>query len=315
MVFDIDSSPPPLAVRLLTACRPWGTAISVVPALMGALLAVSVGGAPMYWGRMLVTALAVWLAHSAANMFSDVADFRNGLDRTPIPVSGSLVRGWLTERQTFALGCGCLLAGGLLGAGLAAVAGPAPLAVAAAGLALALGYSGLKRVALGDLAVFVAFGPLIALGAWTVFTGRFSWIPLLWMSPFGLVVIAVLHANNWRDATSDRARGVISVAGLLGDRGSLAYYGALIFGPFLLTLALIELPRRLSVAGWIPMPRAFLLVFLCLPAALSLWRRALRRRTPRDPMEFVTLDGATAKFLVPMGALHIAAAVLAQVMK
>jgi 1,4-dihydroxy-2-naphthoate octaprenyltransferase len=152
---------------------------------------------------------------------------------------------------------------------------------------------------------------MIALGTWAVFTGSLSWLPFVWMIPFGLVVIAVLHANNWRDRASDRERGVVSVAGLLGDRGSLAYYGALVFGPFALLLALMAAPRLAPSLGWTPMPWSFLLVFLSLPAALRLWGRARRRDAPREPLEFVTLDGATAQFMVPFGLLSVAAVVLA----
>ncbi len=313
-VFAVPSSLPSLPVRVLTACRPWGTPISVVPVLMGAAMAVVYGGAPVYWGRLGLTLLAVWMVHSASNMLSDVADFRNGLDRAPLPVSGSVVRGWLSERQTFALGVAFILVGGLIGAWLASVAGPVPLAVAAAGLVLAVAYTGLKRVALGDLAVFVAFGPMISLGTWSVFTGSFSWLPFVWMIPFGLVVIAVLHANNWRDRESDRGRGIVSVAGLLGDRGSCAYYGTLIFGPFALILALIVVPRLAAVPGWTPMPWTYLLAFLSLPSALKLWGRARRRHAPRDPLEFATLDGATAQFMVPFGLLSVVAVVLAGVL-
>ena len=302
---------PSLPVRILTACRPWGTPISVVPAIMGAALAVVYGGAPLYWDRLVLAALASWMAHSAANMLSDVADFRAGLDRVPLPVSGSVARGWLTERQTFALGIGFFLVAGGIGAWLASVSGPVALAVAGAGFVLAVAYTGLKRIALGDLAVFVAFGPMIALGTWAVFTGSFAWLPFLWMVPFGLVVIAVLHANNWRDMASDREKGIRSVAGILGDRGSLAYYGALIFGPFLLLLGLMIVPRAWPSAGWVPMPWTFGLAFLSLPAALRLWGRARRRHAPRNPLEFVTLDGATAQFMLPFGLLSIVAVGLA----
>lgn len=307
----MSAAVPSLPVRLLTACRPWGTPISVVPVLMGAAMAVVYGGAPMYWGRLGLTVLAVWMVHSASNMLSDVADFRSGLDRVALPVSGSLARGWLSERQTFALGALFILVSGFIGAGLAAVAGPVPLAVAAGGLALAVAYTGLKRIALGDLGVFVAFGPMIALGTWAVFTGRFSWLPLAWLSPFGLVVIAVLHANNWRDIASDRALGIVTMAGMLGDRGSLVYYGALIFIPFAATLAMTIVPRLAPGAGWTPMPWTMLLSFLALPPALKLWARARRRHTPRDPLEFATLDGATAQFMVPYGLLSTIGIVLA----
>ena len=149
-------------------------------------------------------------------------------------------------------------------------------------MAVGAGYTLLKARALGDLAVFLDFGLLGAAGAWIVQTGSFSWLPVLWTVPMAMLVIAILHANNWRDIASDGERRVSTVAGRLGDRGSLAYYGVLIFGPVLIDLAFIALPR-LARGPLRPMPWTFLLVLLALPNALRLWGRAVRRPPPARP--------------------------------
>ena len=124
-----------------------------------------------------------------------------------------------------------------------------------------------------------------------------------------LLVIAILHANNWRDIASDGGRRVMTVAGHLGDRGAFAYYGFLLFGPFVIDLALIGVPR---IAGGPlrPMPLTFLLVLLALPNALALWGRAVRRACPRRPMDFIILDGATAHHNLVFGLLSTAAVIL-----
>jgi 1,4-dihydroxy-2-naphthoate octaprenyltransferase len=142
--------------------------------------------------------------------------------------------------------------------------------------------------ALGDLAVFLDFGLLGAAGTWVAPTGSFSGCRSV-DGPHGPLVIAILHANNWRDIPSDGARRVTTVAGLLGDRGSFAYYGFLIFGPFAIDAALIALPR-LTGARLTPMPLTFGLVLLALPSALALWGRAVRGPY-RRPLDFVILDG------------------------
>ena len=267
---------------------------------MGTALAATVGGATVCWWRFLVALVAVELLHCGANAWSDVFDYRRGLDRTALPVSGALSHGLYTEAQVRVRALGLMLGGSLLGGALALSAGPGILWVGAAGGALALAYAALKAVALGDLAVFVAFGPLIALGAWIVQTASASWIPAVWMMPFGLLVIAVLHANNWRDIEQDRAAGVTTVARRLGDRGSLVYYGLLVFGSFALTGLLIARP----VAGR-RMPAGMGAVVLCLPLAMRLWGRARRRHAPRRPLDFATLDGATARFMLPFGLLSL----------
>jgi 1,4-dihydroxy-2-naphthoate octaprenyltransferase len=124
-----------------------------------------------------------------------------------------------------------------------------------------------------------------------------------------LLVSAILHANNWRDIASDGARRVTTVAALFGDRGSLVYFGFLVFGPFVIDAALIAVPRAAG-GPFRPMPLTFLLVALALPSALRLWGRALRRAAPRRPLDFVILDGATASHNLVFGLLSTAAAIL-----
>lgn len=297
--------------RWLVAARPWALPASSMPVVFGTALAWVIGDTPLSVGRFLWALLTMMVLHSAANMLSDVFDDRRGLDgaRDPAPVSGAIVRGLLAGRQVlrgalllFALGT----ASGLL---LALQTGTALLVVGALGVAVGASYSLLKVFALGDLAVFLNFGLLGALGAWIVQARSFSWLPVVWAVPMALLVPAILHANNWRDAGKDRELEVVTVASLLGDHGSLVYYGALLFSPFLLTPALMAIPR-FSGCGLRPMPLTFLLVFLALPNALRLWGRAVRRAAPRSPLDFLALDGATARHNLLFGLLATAAVLL-----
>jgi 1,4-dihydroxy-2-naphthoate octaprenyltransferase len=280
-----------------------------MPVIFGTALAVVVGGARLAPLRALWALVTMMALHSAANMLSDVFDFRRGLDRNVTPVSGAIVRGWLTDRQVLAGSLVLLAAGTVSGLLIAAATGRSLFVVGAIGLAVGTGYSLLKARALGDLAVFLNFGLLGAAGAWIVQTRSFSWIPVAWTVPMSLLVAAILHANNWRDIGSDGERRVTTVAGLLGDRGSLVYYGGLLFLPFLIDIALIAGPRLVR-APLPPMPLTFLVVLLALPSALRLWGRAARRAAPRRPLDFVILDGATATHNLVFGLLSAAAAVL-----
>ncbi|MGB8958785.1 MAG: prenyltransferase [Candidatus Aminicenantales bacterium] len=295
--------------KWIVAARPWSFPASTMPVIFGTALAVVIGGVRFSPLLFLWAISTMVIYHSAANMLSDVYDFRHGLDRDATPVSGAIVRGWLTDKQVFrgaALLFGLATISGLL---LARIAGRSLLIVGAVGLAVGVFYTLLKAHALGDLAVFLDFGLLGAAGAWIVQTGSFSWLPVLWTVPMAMLVSAILHANNWRDAASDGERHVNTVAGLLGDRGSLAYYGCLIFGPFVIDLAFIAVPR--IVRGPLrPMPLTFLLVLLALPHALKLWGRAIRRASPRRPMDFIILDGATASHNLVFGLLSTAAVIL-----
>jgi 1,4-dihydroxy-2-naphthoate octaprenyltransferase len=299
----MDNSRNVSALRKWTiAARPWALPASTMPVIFGTSLAVVIGKASFAFVPFLLALIGMVVLHSAANMLSDVFDFRRGLDRDVTPVSGAIVRGWLSARQVAAGAALLFVIGAAIGLYLVAVAGRTLLIIGALGLAVGLFYSGLKYHALGDLAVFLDFGLLGALGAWLVQTRSFSWLPVVWTIPMAMLVVAILHANNWRDSISDRERRVTTAAALLGDRGALVYYGFLIFGSMAIILALVFLPRLVSAPAS-AMPLTFLAVLLALPRALILWGRARRRHNPCQPMDFIILDGATASYNLLFGLL------------
>jgi len=286
------------------AMRPFALPASVTPVLFGSVAAGLLGGADFSLPRALLAMLAMALLHTGANLLNDVVDFRKGLDVRVNPGSGAVVRGWLTPLQATAGAALFLAAGSLIGLWLVGQVGMALLWIGLAGLCVGVFYSlgpvWLKARALGDLAVCVNFGLLGALGAWTAQTGTVSWVPLLWALPIGLLVAAILHANNWRDIAFDGVSGIKTVAGLFGDRGSLTYYRMLLLAPFLLVAAYVVLGR----AGLLPgMPLLALLCLLALPEALHLLRRA-RRRHQDEPVLFLALDGATARLNMIFGLLY-----------
>jgi 1,4-dihydroxy-2-naphthoate octaprenyltransferase len=295
-----------LLKKWIIAFRPWALPASTMPVVFGTSLAVVIGKAPFSLGLFLLALGGMIVLHTAANMLSDVFDFNRGLDRDITPVSGAIVRGWLSARQVAAGSAFLFVIGTAIGLYLVSVTGKTLLLIGGLGLAVGLFYTALKYHALGDLAVFLNFGLLGSLGAWVVQTRRFSWIPVVWTVPMAMLVVAILHANNWRDSISDRERRVTTVAALLGDRGSLFYYGFLVFGSLAIIVGLIFLPRLVS-SQLAAMPLTFLVVMLALPQALSLWGRALRRHTPRRPMDFLILDGATANYNLVFGLLCTAA--------
>ena len=295
----------PLLKKWLIALRPWALPASTMPVVFGTSLAVVIGRAPFRPGPFGLALMAMVILHSAANMLSDVFDFRRGLDREVTPVSGAVVRGWLSARAVAAAAGVFFLVGAALGLVLVGMTGRTLLVIGAVGLAIGLSYTFLKYRALGDLAVFLNFGILGALGAWTVQVGSFSWLPVIWTVPLAMLVSAILHANNWRDTAGDRERRIRTVASVLGDKGSLIYYGVLTFGPFLLFLGMMVVPR-LVAKSLIPLPWTFLLTWLALPRAFTLWGRALRRHAPRNPMDFIVLDGATSQYNLLFGLLATA---------
>jgi 1,4-dihydroxy-2-naphthoate octaprenyltransferase len=287
-----------------------------MPVIFGTVLAVTVGGAEFHALRFLAAFFGMAFLHTGANLLNDAFDFKKGLDNRVNPVSGAVVRGWITPGRAVFAASLFLAAGCTAGLWLYWAVGTPILWLGAIGVAIGVLYSlgplGLKYHALGDLAVFLNFGILGALGAWTVQTGSLWWTPAVWAIPMSLLVIGILHANNWRDIESDSAGGIRTVASLLGDRASEAYYGFLVLGPFAVTLGIIAFSRLAGLGP--PMPLSFLLTLVSLPIAIGLMRKGRRRRAPKAPLDFLALDGATAQLNLAFGLLCTAALGLDQLL-
>jgi 1,4-dihydroxy-2-naphthoate octaprenyltransferase len=126
------------------------------------------------------------------------------------------------------------------------------LAVGAAAIAAAWFYTGGKHpygyAGLGEVGVFVFFGPVAVLGtAYTQHLG-ITWRAGLASVGVGLLASAILMANNLRDIGSDRAAGKLTLAAKLGPGRAGALYAwelwlALLVG----ALCAIGRPRVLVV--------------------------------------------------------------------
>jgi 1,4-dihydroxy-2-naphthoate octaprenyltransferase len=297
----------PFLKKWIIAARPWALPASTMPLIYGTSLGTVFGSVPLDVIGLILALVSMIFHHSTANIVSDIFDFKRGLDTEITPVSGAIVRGWITTRQA-AIGAVVFSSIGLLlGIVLILRTGILLLIIGLAGIVISLIYPYLKYHALGDLAVFFNFGILGSLGAWVIQTHSLSWLPVIWAVPMSMLVCAILHANNWRDTATDKKMNITTVAGMLGDQGSLLYYGFLVFGSFVVVLFLLILPRIIHI-GIRPMPWPFLITLLAIPTAMKLWHRAINRHTPKQPMDFIILDGTTAQYNIVFGMLCTAAA-------
>lgn len=123
----------------------------------------------------------------------------------------------------------------------------------------------------GEIAVFIAMGPGMVLGAYIVQTQQWSWTPLLAGAPIGLLVAAIMHANNLRDIETDRAQGKHTLAARFGRRFAQGEYAVLVGGAYGL-LPLLLLDVRL---GFSALP-----LLVTLPQARQLVREALATDDP-----------------------------------
>ncbi len=225
---------------LWRATRAYSAPASVIPVLLGTALAArgyAFPGHARFDGFVFaLTLLGAVLAHFGANVLNDYFDFVNGVDTRPEHGSGVLTGGQMTARQ--ALGFGAALMAGAAACGLALLPGHAAvvLPLALIGLGCAVLYPAvLKRYALGDFLIILAFGLGLTLGAYGVQAGALSarqWLLVsLYAVPVCLLVDAILHANNLRDAPNDRAARVRTLATLLPPDAAQGLQVFLLFGP------------------------------------------------------------------------------------
>lgn len=222
------------------ATRAYSAPASVVPVLLGTALAArgyASGGHGHFDGiTFVLVLLGAILAHFGANVLNDYFDFVNGVDTKPEHGSGVLTQGLMTTGQ--ALGLGLALTGGAAVCGLFLLQNHAAVVVplALVGLGCATLYPALlKRYALGDFLIILAFGVGLTLGAYGVQTGSLTtrqWLLIaIYAVPVSLLVDGILHANNLRDAPDDRAAHVLTLATLLPPRLGLGLLQVLVFGP------------------------------------------------------------------------------------
>jgi 1,4-dihydroxy-2-naphthoate octaprenyltransferase len=118
--------------------------------------------------------------------------------------------------------------------------------------------------------------------------------------PVGLLVTAILHANNVRDLEADRESGVRTVAIALGRPASLIYFLLLVYGAYLSVLALV-LVRIL--------PWSSLLVLATIPLAYK-GSRALAAAESLDARRRAPLVESTAQLHLAFGLALIAGTAL-----
>lgn len=277
-----------------TAVRPFAYTATVSAVVLGLAIA-HFDGYDIHWLNFFITLIGVVFFHTAGNLINDVVDHKRGVDTMVFPVSGAVVRGWLTGKQAL-IGAMIFLAGGMVcGFYLVYALGWPVLVLGLIGVGLTLAYTrtgfSLKYIGLGDLTIFITCGMLPVFGTYWVQTQTFSVLPILWSLPIVLITVGILHANNWRDIQTDNAKNCKTVASALGEKGSSSYYKALMLVPFLLVGAYIVIGMIPDSPILVPPPMLALIVFLAFPPALKL----AKFKKEQDMQTFMMLDGKTAQ--------------------
>lgn len=286
----------------LIAAHPWSFPASASPALVTIsyifYLYKTGAIADVNWTFGVLAFFGAIIFHAAGNLIGDYQDFMSGVDGKektgPVRL---LVIGVFQPNTILRYGYIVLGFDVILGAYLLINTGLPLLIIGLAGCVCAMFYYKFKYIALGDLIIFLSFGMLIALGTAYVMTGQLIWTSLFVVAPTGLLIVAILHANNTRDMLQDKAAGIKTQAMKLGLEGSQIVYQTIL----LVTYMLIAVAVMIGLLH----PLAFL-VLLSFPVAIK--NIKLMKKATIDDLTIIQfLDGDTAKLVLMFSVLLVVA--------
>ena len=207
---------------------------SAASMFLGACAAAAV--VPLDWGWLGLTILGIFAIEVAKNASGEVFDFDSGADlavasQDRTPFSGGkrvLVEGMLTREQTLLIAAVSYALGVGLGLSIALWRAPAVAGIGIIGVVLAYQYHApplkLSYRGLGELAVALCYGPLIALGTYIVQVREVSLTLMLAALPLGLLIAGFLWVNEFPDYAADKSVGKRTLVVRLGrERAAWAY--------------------------------------------------------------------------------------------
>lgn len=261
--------------RFLYAARSVILVISVQAALIAGLLAAT--ARRFSWLDFLLVLTGFLTAHMISNLSNDYFGYKRGHDTPDSPrmryTLHPLASGML-EPGLFITGLAALAA---IGVGIAVYFVVARGAVAAAfliaGITLLFAYDAspvpLKSIGLGELAVFLVWGPLMVGGGYAMITGRLDAGAFYASIPYGLGVASILIGKHMDQSAFDRGKRIRTLPVLIGERASryleigviVAMYGTIgvliaigILTPFC-AVVVLALPRAVRSLATLVRPR------------------------------------------------------------
>ena len=245
-------------VEHIMATRPWSFTATLIPILVTAAV---VEHPIQSWDFLLVSVLGL-AVHAGANLTNTYFDFKHGIDTVSSAASGCGDTTLFTNRSKQRVTAQSVLKMAILMYGIAfgavipllhklwsewkpptRVLLPGATAITfesdipmfiptiitfVVTICLSVFYTAspvaLKYRALGDVIVFLCFGPLLMHGT-AVFLSRHLHSYLVPYSVIvGVLTEAILHANNIRDLHSDKESAITTLAICLGAKGSTLFF-------------------------------------------------------------------------------------------
>ena len=250
----------PVLRSWLLGMRPWSLPISIVPIVLAGVI-VFMDPYPsldrcettstLYRWEFVACLIGGMSIHAGANLLNTYHDFKSGVDTKHAADDRTLVDGTMRPNEVRYLGLFLFALATSLALWLASKVGSDLLILYAAGTFLAFFYTAdplsLKYIGLGDVTVFLCFGPLLMTGVSTALGCGTNWTVLVLSIPCGLLTEAVLHANNVRDVEADRRVGVRTVAQFLSNSWNGMMYTSCFGLSYIIIISLVLMYVRFTL--------------------------------------------------------------------
>jgi 1,4-dihydroxy-2-naphthoate octaprenyltransferase len=234
--------------KWLIATRSGVTTVTIYSCIMGGLLAWR--DHVFHWIPWIIITLGLFLAHGTNNLLNDYTDFSRGIDkdnyfRIQYGVH-PLVQGFWTRPQQlkwFAISGFLAFLSGVY-ALFYTHFNPVVIGLFAFGALMLLFYTfPLKYFALGELAIFLIWGPIMIAGVYLVLAQQWNWNVALAGVPFGLCVASINIGKHIDKRLEDKAKGVTTLPVLIGETAARILNLSVIALAYALVLYLVFVSR------------------------------------------------------------------------
>lgn len=215
--------------RWLILTRAAVLVMTLTSAIIGGLLTIMVGNGLFNGWRFALVIFGLVFAHATNNLVNDYTDYKKGVDKNnyfrtqygPQALDSNL----LTEKQFMGYaaftGGVAALAGIILIVTQASTTPGSPwvtLGLMAAGAIFVLFYTWpLKYIGLGELTVFLVWGPLMIAGGFYAISGVWSWGAVAASIPYSLATVTVIFGKHIDKRIEDKEKHIYTVPVLLGE--------------------------------------------------------------------------------------------------